>query len=63
MSRVTAAQTRIDVAAAMSKIERTSVLETTVVYVLSGIARWARTIRTASPARTGTIALTPTPAR
>ena len=47
----------------MSKKLRTSVLETTVVYVLPGIARCARTIRTASPARAGTIALMPTPAR
>ena len=39
------------------------VLETTVVYVLCRIARWARTTRTASPARSGTIAFTPTPAR
>jgi hypothetical protein len=58
-----AAQARIDDAATKSKIERTSVLETTVVYVLSGIARCARTMRTASPARMGMIALTPTPAR
>ncbi len=50
-------------AAAMSKIERTRPLETTVVYVLSRIARCARTTRTASPALRGTSALTPTPAR
>ena len=38
-------------AANMSKKLRTSVLETTVVYVLPGIARCASTMRTASPAR------------
>ena len=47
----------------MSKKLRTSVLETTVVYVLPGIARCASTMRTASPARAGMIALIPTPAR
>jgi len=34
----------------------TTVDEITVVYELPGIARWARTIRTASPARAGTFA-------
>ena len=50
-------------AANMSKKLRTSVLETTVVYVLPGMARCASTMRTASPARAGMIALIPTPAR
>ncbi len=62
-SSVTAAQMRSADAAAMSKIERTSVLEMTVVYVESLIARWASTTRTASPARTGMIALIPMPER
>ena len=47
----------------MSKKLRTSVLETIVVYVLPGITRCTRTMRTASPARAGMIALIPTPAR
>ncbi len=52
-SCVSAAHASTDDAATKSKIESTSVLETTVVYVLSGIARCARTTRTASPARIG----------
>ena len=60
---VVSAQPRNMLAANMSKKLRTSVLETTVVYVLPGIARCASTIRTASPARAGMIALIPTPAR
>jgi hypothetical protein len=46
----------------MSTNVRTMFEETTVVYELPGIARWAMKIRTASPARAGMIALTPTPA-
>ena len=45
----------------MSTNVRTTVEETTVVYELPGIARWARKIRTTSPPRAGTIALMPTP--
>ena len=45
----------------MSTNVRTTVEETIVVYELPGIARWARKMRTASPARAGTIALMPTP--
>ena len=46
----------------MSTNVRTMFDETTVVYELPGIARCASTMRTASPARAGTMALTPTPA-
>ena len=45
----------------MSTNVRTTVDAMIVAYELPGIARWARKIRTASPARAGTIALTPTP--
>jgi hypothetical protein len=46
----------------MSTKVRTTFDETTVVYEDPGIARCAMTMRTASPARAGMIALTPTPA-
>ena len=55
------AHTNTTSASVRSTKVRTTFVATIVVYVLPGIARWARKIRTTSPPRAGRIALTPTP--